>query len=265
MQTAAEVFPEATAVLLAGRLRNADETKWAFRSKVLTDNGVDLATLPTVDRIDAALAALTGILALRSNHTTVGDPEEGVILLPSKLPAVPLVRAPSESRSHIGMVTAPSRVVDAGPRGQCQCGCGAAVRRRFLPGHDAKLKSQLFRAKATGDVSATQRLIDLGWLSHSNGATWVDSGSNRRTRQPGPSRERRHPSDQYLAINCLGDRVPPSNVHRWSHTCAGPAGARSIPFGRRIRCANHGTWRVFPIRQPTYSGRSLTPIIHAAA
>jgi predicted nuclease with RNAse H fold len=171
MQTAAEVFPEATAVLLAGRLRNADETKRAFRSKVLTDNGVDLATLSTVDRIDAALAALTGILALRSNHTTVGDPEEGVILLPSKLPAVPLVRAPSASRSHIGMVTAPSRVADAGPRGQCQCGCGAAVRRRFLPGHDAKLKSQLFRAKATGDVSATQRLIDLGWLSHSSGAT----------------------------------------------------------------------------------------------
>ncbi|MGA2528388.1 MAG: DUF429 domain-containing protein [Acidimicrobiales bacterium] len=80
--TAAEVFPEASAALLAGRFRNRDETKLAFRRHVLGQQEVDPARLATLDRVDAALAALTGVFALEGIFSTVGDPEEGVILLP---------------------------------------------------------------------------------------------------------------------------------------------------------------------------------------
>lgn len=92
--TAAEVFPEATAVLLAGRLRDRTVSKRVFRGRVLNDHGVDASALPTPDRIDAGLAALTGILALEGTYTGVGDPAEGLILLPvDRLPSGPLVRS----------------------------------------------------------------------------------------------------------------------------------------------------------------------------
>jgi predicted nuclease with RNAse H fold len=84
--TAVEVFPEATSVILAGRHRSGGETKRTFRRQVLRSSGVDEAALPTLDRVDAALAALTGMLALDGRFTTVGDPGEGVILLPAALP-----------------------------------------------------------------------------------------------------------------------------------------------------------------------------------
>jgi len=160
--TAAEVFPEATAVLLAGRLRNGDESKRAFRGRVLEENGIDSSVLPTVDTIDAALAALTGLLALEGTYTGVGDPAEGVIVLPvAELPRARLERSravPSERSKW-----AP-RLVASTSTGRCLCGCGAAVRRRFLPGHDATLKSRLLRAHRAGHATATERLAELGWL-----------------------------------------------------------------------------------------------------
>jgi hypothetical protein len=85
--TAVEVFPNASAMLLAGRDRRPDETKNAFRRAVLTSQGVDQSALPNIDRVDAALAALTGLLALRGGWTAVGDPAEGLILLPVSEPA----------------------------------------------------------------------------------------------------------------------------------------------------------------------------------
>ena len=57
-------FPEASAVLLEGRLRSKDEPKVRFRRRVLADRGIDTAGLRTGDAVDAALAALTGLLAL---------------------------------------------------------------------------------------------------------------------------------------------------------------------------------------------------------
>lgn len=48
---------------------------------------------------------------------------------------------------------------------QCGCGCGAAVKRRFLPGHDAKLAAQLVREARGGDRSALERMRRLGWES----------------------------------------------------------------------------------------------------
>lgn len=93
--SAAEVFPEATAVLLEGRLRPSAETKIRFRRGVLERHGVDTSVLRSIDAVDAALAALTGILALEGEHSMVGDPTEGVILLPvPNLPATRLTRLP---------------------------------------------------------------------------------------------------------------------------------------------------------------------------
>jgi predicted nuclease with RNAse H fold len=92
--TACEVFPEATAVLLAGRLRPAGESKVGFRRAVLAGHGVDTARLTTADAVDAALAALTGLLALDGTFSAVGEPSDGLIVLPVvPLPAQPLVRS----------------------------------------------------------------------------------------------------------------------------------------------------------------------------
>jgi predicted nuclease with RNAse H fold len=80
--TAAEVFPEASAVLLAGHLRARDESKRHFRRRVLEAARVETGTLRSQDALDAALAALTGILALEGDSCILGDPAEGVLLLP---------------------------------------------------------------------------------------------------------------------------------------------------------------------------------------
>jgi len=100
--TAAEVFPEASAVLLEGRLRSAHESKAQFRRRVLENGGIDTSTLTTVDALDAALAALTGTLALEGNFSTVGEPDEGVIVLPvSTLPQTKLLRPPPSATTHL--------------------------------------------------------------------------------------------------------------------------------------------------------------------
>lgn len=156
--TAAEVYPAATATMLGGRARATHESKRSFRRDVLDANGVDLPPT-TIDQVDAALAALTGVVALEGASTSVGDPEEGVVLLPSRnpsaLPVPPLSEQPHR-RDH--KVAVPVTVTQ-----KCLCGCGALVRRRFLPGHDAKLKSRLRRAAALGDESAAHELNRLGW------------------------------------------------------------------------------------------------------
>jgi predicted nuclease with RNAse H fold len=89
-QTAIEVFPYATAVALTGMLRPRATSKRSWRREVLIREGLDVGRLPTLDAIDAALAALTGLLALQGRFTAVGDPGEGVIVLPIEaLPARP--------------------------------------------------------------------------------------------------------------------------------------------------------------------------------
>lgn len=89
--TAAEIFPHATACLLAGRLRAPSTPKHSFRREVLRSHGVSDDMLRTADRVDAALGALTGLIALEGGHSAVGDPSEGVILLPvASAPPVPL-------------------------------------------------------------------------------------------------------------------------------------------------------------------------------
>ena len=45
----------------------------------------------------------------------------------------------------------------------CECGCGGEPKGRFLPGHDMKLKSRLFRESAGGSRRATAELKRRGW------------------------------------------------------------------------------------------------------
>ena len=50
----------------------------------------------------------------------------------------------------------------------CECGCGEQTitgKARFIPGHDAKLASQLVRSALEGDRTAEQRLKKLNWGS----------------------------------------------------------------------------------------------------
>ena len=94
--TAAEIFPHATACLLARELRPSETPKVTFRRTVLRDAGVAEHQLQTLDRVDAALGALTGLIALESQHSAVGDPQEGMILLP--VPRLPRDRLPQRIR-----------------------------------------------------------------------------------------------------------------------------------------------------------------------
>jgi predicted nuclease with RNAse H fold len=153
---AIEVFPHASACLLAKRLRDPSESKQMFRRTVLEQYGIKTDALPTLDRIDAALAALTGSLALEGCGSALGDPIEGVIVVPvADLPTDPFrPRMPIKSSGSLDQ---------NGNQRMCRCGCGASVRRRFLPGHDAKLKSHLLRRAREGDQEATDELLALGW------------------------------------------------------------------------------------------------------
>ena len=91
--TAAEVFPHAAACLLAGALSARGTPKEAFRRNLLRTAGVPQDRLKTPDRVDAALGALTGLIALENGHSAAGDPREGVILLPvASVPISPLKR-----------------------------------------------------------------------------------------------------------------------------------------------------------------------------
>ena len=52
------------------------------------------------------------------------------------------------------------------PTKECECGCGAEVRSRYLPGHDAKHKSALINRALEGDAAATRELRKRGWQTH---------------------------------------------------------------------------------------------------
>lgn len=88
---ALEVFPHSTAVALAGArpppgtARRAG-LKAGWRRAVLESAGVDTTALRTLDQIDAALAALTALLAWQGCCFNLGDPDEGLMVLPGPRP-----------------------------------------------------------------------------------------------------------------------------------------------------------------------------------
>jgi len=84
-----EVFPHGSAVALTGRLppsgtcrSNGRKRRW--RTAVLEAHGVETRGLRSTDEVDAALAALTGLMTLEGNFWFLGDPSEGVIVLPGR-------------------------------------------------------------------------------------------------------------------------------------------------------------------------------------
>jgi predicted nuclease with RNAse H fold len=155
---ALEVFPHATAVVLAGCLPPRRARKDAWRSSVLISQGVPVEGLRGADQIDATLAALTGLLAMGRQHTALGDPVEGVIVLPVRtLPPRPYPRCRA-ARSGDGQVRLPGTA-------PCACGdprCDRLTSREFAPGHDAKRKALLWRLAREGQ-EAGEELRRRGW------------------------------------------------------------------------------------------------------
>ena len=78
---ALEVFPHATAVLLGA---DRSRPKREHRRAVLEAQGIDTTVLRSMDQLDAALAALTGQVALAGRATSLGDPTEGVLVVPDR-------------------------------------------------------------------------------------------------------------------------------------------------------------------------------------
>jgi predicted nuclease with RNAse H fold len=150
---AIEVFPHATATVLAGCLPPVGIRKRAWRERVLRMQGVRTDDLTTMDQLDAALAALTGLLVLEGKESHLGDPAEGVIVLPTAAPA---------PRYRPGILAAdPAETLFA----WCACGsCDRQVRagREFAPGHDAKRKSKLWRRAREGQ-NAIEELRRRRW------------------------------------------------------------------------------------------------------
>jgi len=83
---ALEVFPHAIASVLHGVRRPAGVRKHTWRREALSAAGVDVALLKGDDQCDAALCALTGLLALDGSFCWAGNPSEGVIVLPCVAP-----------------------------------------------------------------------------------------------------------------------------------------------------------------------------------
>jgi predicted nuclease with RNAse H fold len=150
--TAIEVFPHATAVVLAGCLPPKGVTAHGWRRGVLGTHGVDARALRSADQVDAALAALTGQYALQRRFSAPGDPREGQIVLPAAtLPAHPFRRAVLPSRSD-GQPALPGMTA-------CACddpSCTALTAREFAPGHDAKRKSALWALARSGEAAVDE-------------------------------------------------------------------------------------------------------------
>ncbi len=80
-----ETFPNAIAAVLTGRNRPPEVRKETWRRGVLEAQGIDAAALRGPDQVDAALAALSGVLALSGCFCWKGEPSEGVMVLPCRL------------------------------------------------------------------------------------------------------------------------------------------------------------------------------------
>ena len=86
---AIEVFPYASAAVFSGARRPPNTPMRIWRRRVLYDQGLDVSVLKGPDQIDAAMAALTGLMALTNCFCYEGDPLEGVIVLPCRLADLP--------------------------------------------------------------------------------------------------------------------------------------------------------------------------------
>jgi predicted nuclease with RNAse H fold len=150
---AIEVFPHATAAVLAGCLAPKGMRKRVWRERVLRMQGVRTEELTTLDQLDAALAALTGLLVLEGHDFAPGDPLEGAIVIPTGAPATKYRPGTNSGNGEAQLFA--------------WCACGSCDRqvpagRQFAPGHDAKRKSALWRMVRDGR-EAEEELRRRGW------------------------------------------------------------------------------------------------------
>jgi hypothetical protein len=135
--------------------RGASKKEW--RTSVLRDCRIATAPLTTLDLVDAALAALTGLLALRGDFTAVGEPDEGVIVVPVRpVPTAPYRRAEEPPRRD------PQLALPGLSPCRCRPGCPARTSREFAPGHDARRKAALWEQTRRGQ-EAMAELRRRGW------------------------------------------------------------------------------------------------------
>lgn len=164
VHSAIEVFPHASAVVLRGSLAPAGVPKYAWRRYVLERAGVACSEMRTSDQLDATLAALTGLRFLRGDFSVVGTSGEAVLVLPiGQMPTGRYQRDGEAALSPTSVRRSARRPLVDGSSQECGCGCGATVRRRYLPGHDAKHRSRLFAEKRAGNGAAADELERLGW------------------------------------------------------------------------------------------------------
>jgi predicted nuclease with RNAse H fold len=152
---AIEIFPHATAAVLAGCLPPRGERKRQWRERVLKMQGVRTEELGSIDQLDAALAALTGLIVLDGRETHLGDPTEGVIIVP--------ISAPAPTYKPGTLASDGSATLFA----WCACGERGCDRQvpagsEFAPGHDSKRKYRLWREVREGEM-ARDELRRRGW------------------------------------------------------------------------------------------------------
>ncbi|WP_433876228.1 DUF429 domain-containing protein [Sinomonas atrocyanea] len=137
---AAEYYPHASAVALMGRIGEfADKAR--IRRGLLAEHGVDVETLVGLDQVDAALGALTGLIALEGRHSWVGDGTDAMLLPVQTLPER-YRRDPAPAHPRGGTSRASVPLPSGAERAPCLCGCGqipAGRRSRFMPGHDHRV------------------------------------------------------------------------------------------------------------------------------
>lgn len=151
---AIEVFPHASSAVLAGCLPPKGMRKRAWREQVLRMEGVRTEELTTLDQIDAALAAVTGLAVLQGKVSAFGDPGEGVIVIPTNAPATTYRPGTLADRGGTEALFA-----------WCACGtCDLQVPAgsQFARGHDAKRKSLLWQQVRDGH-GAIEELRRRGW------------------------------------------------------------------------------------------------------
>lgn len=100
------------------------------------------------------------------NHTCV-DTDACLARVQARAAANPIIQMIKECRGEnetdTGIPPPPRARGGKSPR-DCECACGGKTRGgRFIPGHDAKLKSVLLKKSAGGDTAATDELRRRGW------------------------------------------------------------------------------------------------------
>jgi predicted nuclease with RNAse H fold len=152
---AIEVFPHASAVVFAGCLPPRGERKRDWRERVLRMKQVRTEELTTIDQLDAALAALTGLIVLSGQESHLGDPAEGVIVIPTSAPS-PTYRPGTVAKDGSATLFTWCACGEVGCQRQVPAG------KEFAPGHDAKRKYRLWRQVRDGETAGVE-LRRRGW------------------------------------------------------------------------------------------------------